>query len=193
MSWSLKIQAAPIEEPVHLAEAKDQCRVEHTVDDSVIGAAIIAARQMAEVELGRALVTRTYDLLLDAFPACGAPIILPMPPVASVTHIKYYDVADMQQTWATSDWEADLSGLVPRIRPKLDKSFPATRDRLAAVEIRYIAGFGAPKDVPMAIKQWMLLAIGSMYAQRESIAAKELFIAPFVGGLLDPYRQTRVL
>ena len=62
---------APYAEPVHLDDAKLHLRVEVTDDDALIRTLIVAARNHAEIFTGRALVTQTWDLKLDAFPACG--------------------------------------------------------------------------------------------------------------------------
>ena len=51
---------APTEEPVSLAEAKLHLRVDYTNDDVLIGALITAARQHAENDTRRALVTQTW-------------------------------------------------------------------------------------------------------------------------------------
>ena len=76
--------AAPASEPLALADAKAHCRVDHTDDDALITALIVAAREQAEHETGRALVTQTWELVHDAFPEA---FVLRKPPVASVTSI----------------------------------------------------------------------------------------------------------
>ena len=59
---------APAAEPLTLAEAKLHLRVDDTADDALIGALITAARQHAEHDTRRALVTQTWKLALDASP-----------------------------------------------------------------------------------------------------------------------------
>lgn len=58
-------------EPVTLAQAKQQARVEFTDDDSFISALITAARKHAETRLRSALITQTWTLMLDSFPSAG--------------------------------------------------------------------------------------------------------------------------
>ena len=59
-----------------------------------------------------------------------------------------------------------------------------------AVRVRYICGYGLAVAIPQAIKQWMLLAIGTMYENRAAAGAGQVYNIPdrFWSGLLDPYR-----
>ena len=57
------------------------------------------------------------------------------------------------------------------------------------------AGYGNPADVPEGLKSWMLLRIGSLYQNREEVAAMargKIDPLPFIDGLLDPYRMVTV-
>src|ERR1051325_11329554 len=101
---ALTLSTAPTVEPVSLDEAKGQVRVEldfHS-DDALILGLIAAARRLAEVFCGRAFLTQTWDLTLDAFPSGWGPrwpatlggrdaIRLPRPPLQSVSYVKYVD------------------------------------------------------------------------------------------------------
>jgi len=81
-------------EPVTLAEARLQCKVDadDTTHDALITGLITAAREFAEHYTGRALAPQTLEAALDAFTDDDY-IDLPMPPVSSVTSIKYTDTA----------------------------------------------------------------------------------------------------
>ena len=70
----------PAVEPLTLQEAKDHLRVDHTDDDSLIDPMIKTARMYAEGKTRRALITQTWDWLLDSFPAWT--LTVPMPPPA---------------------------------------------------------------------------------------------------------------
>lgn len=51
-------------------------------------------------------------------------------------------------------------------------------------------GYGvSPEDVPVAIRQWILLHVGTYYVQRESSSTVEVKLLSFVDHLLDPYRN----
>ncbi len=50
------------------------------------------------------------------------------------------------------------------------------------------AGFGAVEDVPVVIKQWILLHVGHWFANREAATEVASEPLPFAGRLLDPFR-----
>ena len=185
---ALVLVSGPSEEPVTLAQAKAHCRADGSDDDALITALIVAARQRAEHETGRAFCTQTWKLTLDAFPV--AAIAVPVPPLVSVTSVKYVDPAGTLQTLSGSAYSVHTNPLIGLIAPAYNTSWPATRDDYEAVTVDFTVGYGAAAAVPQAIKQWMLLAIGTWYAQREGIAAGVQAELPrgFWDALLDPFR-----
>lgn len=180
--------AAPASEPLDLATAKLHCRVDGNDEDALITALIVAAREQAEHETGRALVTQTWELVHDAFPEAFA---LRKAPIQSVTSLKYLDSATgAEQTLDPVDYLLDKDSEPGYVVPAYGKSWPASYGVPNAVRCRYVCGYGNAAAVPQAIKQWMLLAIGTMYAQRETLIAGQVASIPdrFWSGLLDPYR-----
>lgn len=180
--------AAPASEPLALADAKAHCRVDHSDDDALITALIVAAREQAEHETGRALVTQTWELVHDTFPEA---FVLRKAPIASVTSVKYIDPATgAEQTLDPADTLLDKDSEPGYLVPAYGKAWPTARAVPNAVRCRYVCGYGNAAAVPQAIKQWMLLAIGTMYAQRETFASGTVANLPdrFWGSLLDPYR-----
>lgn len=185
---SLKLIAGPIEEPITLDEAKAHLRVDSdlTADDGLIGALIVAARQGAEHQTGRALMPQTWELALDCF---ESEIRLPKPPFASVSSVKYLDVNGVLQTLDPSAYIADSYSEPSRLMPAYGTSWPSIRRQANAVLIRFDAGYANAGAVPQQIKQWMLLQIGAMYENRESVAAVSSIVEmPFADRLLDAYR-----
>jgi uncharacterized phiE125 gp8 family phage protein len=184
---AIRLIAGPGEEPITLDEAKLHLRVDVTAEDTLINGLIIAARQAAEQATGRALMQQTWELALDCFPD---EIRLQMPPLQSVSSVKYLDQDGVLQTLATSEYLVNDYKEPARIVLAYGKSWPSTRDQENAVLVRFVAGYADADAVPQEIKQWMLMLIGSMYANREretvgSAAAVEL---GFVDRLLDAYR-----
>lgn len=185
----LKLITAPAEAVVTLAEAKLHCRVDGTDEDAQLTLMIGAAVQAAQNRTGRALVTQTWELALDSFPA--SEIELPMPPVQSITSIKYLDLNGYTQTLASTEYALDNYGSQRHwVIPAAGAEWPETLDAANAVKILFVAGFGAPAAVPADIKAWLLLAIGTLYAQRESVAQGQIVELPggFWHDLLNPYR-----
>lgn len=187
----LKLKTPPNAEPVSLAEAKLHCKADTADDDTLITSLIIAARQQAEHETGRALVTQEWELSIDAFPADSLEI--PLPPLQSVASITYLDMDGVRQTLAGTEYQVITDELVGRIVPAYGKSWPSCRVQAGSVVVTFTAGYGAAAAVPPSIKAWMLLAITTLYAQREVVTIGTAGELPreFFAGLLDGFRVLR--
>ena len=189
---SLIIITQPSVEPVTLAEAKLHCKVDFVDDDALINSLITATRQQAEHITGRAFCTQTLELVLDDFPDAFR---LLMPPAASVTSLKYIDTNGVEQTMAASAYSLDKDSEPGWVSPAFDTEWPETRPVPNAVRVRYVAGYGVASFVPAGIKSWMLMAIGTLYAQREGIITGTIMASVprgFFGALLDPYDIPRL-
>lgn len=184
----LVLVTAPAEEPVTLAEAKLWAKIQITADDALVTSLIPTSRRECENELDRALVTQTWKLLLDRFPSEDETIYLPRPPLVSITHVKYIDSNGTLQTLATTEYTVDASKEPGRIVPAYGKSWPATRLVPNAVEVQFVAGYGAAAAVPDGIKSWIKIGVTTAYENREREAAASFSVLKFVDGLLDPYR-----
>lgn len=168
---SLKLITAPAAEPVTLTEAKLHLRVDHDTEDDLITDLIVAAREKAEHLTGRALITQTWDRVLDAFPAGG--IELGMPPVQSITSISYVDTSGATVALVADDYTLDNTTDPGWLIPSAALgAWPSTYDAANVVTVRFVAGYGASgASVPATIRQFILLELGTMYKLRESIVA----------------------
>lgn len=189
---ALKLITAPAAEPVSTSEAKAHLRVDTTADDTYIGTLITVARQNVESHLRRALISQTWEVVLDAFPA--GVIRLPKPPLASVTSIKYTDDEGVEATYSSANYVVDTDTEPGRVVLKSGETWPAVTLAAAnGVRVRYVAGYGAAgSNVPQAIRQAILLVIGSLYENREDVLVAQgvsIGVLPFgVVALLAPYR-----
>lgn len=176
-------------EPVTLSEAKAHLRVTVSSEDALIAALITAARTTCEERLRRTLLQTDWQLTLDAFP-CAIP--LRMPRVISVTSVQYVDSAGAPQTLAGSEYQVDGESEPGWVVPAYGKSWPVTREQANAVSVVYRCGYGAEATaVPGPIKQWILLQLGALYANREAVVATPGIVAVDLGfseRLLDAYR-----
>ena len=146
-------------------------------------------REQAEHEIGGALITQTWERTLDAFPAAGGALELGMPPVQSITSVKYLDAAGTEQTLVNTAYTLDAVAAPGWVLPAAGTDWPATGDYANAVRVRFVAGFGAASSDPAAGKAWMLLHIAEWYAQREAGADKPRDLLPHAARLLDRARQ----
>src|SRR5512139_1421702 len=83
-NMGVKLITAPTSEPVTLAEAKLQCRVDISTDDTLIGNLITAAREWCEAHDWRVYMPQTWELYLDDWPTLST-VEIPKPPLQSIT------------------------------------------------------------------------------------------------------------
>lgn len=165
----LTIVTPPTAEPFTTAEAKAHLKVETSDDDTLIDRLVKAARRDCESRTERALITQTWDWFFDELPEDGDPLWVPLPRLVSVTTFKYYDTAGVQQTWSSANYIVDTSEEPGRICQAYDVDWPDTQERANALEIRFVAGYGAASAVDEDLKIGMLLKIGAWYEQRSDV------------------------
>lgn len=172
----------PAATPVTLAEAKAQLRVDHNDEDGKIEALIAAATSYLDGRsgvLGRCIVSQTWELTLDAFPA--EEIEIPLGPVQSVPALTYVDLAGATQTVNSGDYYLDTTSLTAWVMPEIE--WPSTMEAANAVTVRFVAGT-AVADVPPAIKHALLLLVSAWYDDRAGSG-----MPPAVDYLIAPFRR----
>jgi uncharacterized phiE125 gp8 family phage protein len=119
-------------------------------------------------------------LALDSFPSERI-IKIPLPPLQSVTSIKYYDPEGTETVFPSDDYEVDTYSKPGRISLGYGKSWPsATLRPVNGVIIEFKAGYGDNSDdVPEKVKQAVKVLIGELYEHREVTDVKELKEVPF--------------
>lgn len=193
---SLTLNTPPAAEPLSLADVYSHLRITPTgappahPDDPSLQLYITAARQFAENDVRRALITQTWDLRRDRFPQCGYALRLPLPPLQSVAWVRYIDTGGVEQTLDPDSYIVDANNEPGRITMRRGLSWPATDCVANAVAVRFTAGYGvAGTDVPHAIRAAMLLTVGGLYENREDAVIGSIRTDnPTVNNLLAPYR-----
>jgi uncharacterized phiE125 gp8 family phage protein len=187
-----KFQDATVE-PLTVADAKVHLRITDAAEDLYLGALISAARLEAENRLQRTFIDTAWRVTLDAFPEA---IELPMPPVLTVTELRYIDVAGNAQVVDPGAYTLDNVREPGWLVPAFGGAWPSARDQINGVRVTYRAGYLATGTaaemraaVPMPIRQWMLLCIGQMYELRErTVTGVVVNEVKFADALLDTYR-----
>ena len=173
----LVLVVPPAATPITLAEVKAQARVEHDDEDLLLQHYIDAATAWLDGPagiLGRCLVTQTWRA---EFNAVTGPIRLPFPD----TVIDSAVFTDAEGGELIHAFELQDQRLL--LRPVSGFGRPAA--------ITFTAGYGAPTDVPAAIRQAMLLLVTQWYEYRQVTGAGAAL--PFaVEALLAPYRRVRL-
>lgn len=178
----------PAVEPVTLDDVKSAARIDtEAFDDQLERYIIPAIRAEAEHRLGRRLITQTVELVLDAFP--DGEIDLRLPNVQSVTSVKYLDTANVQQTFANTNYTLDSDSSPGRILLNTGVSWPETDDVANAVRVRYVVGYGATEAaVPANIRLWITAMVVQAIDNPSGLNAGALQPVAYLNHLLDSER-----
>ena len=186
---ALVLKMPPATEPVSLEiDVKPHLRVVGNEEDVLISSLITTARGYVERITGRALITQTWQYVLDRFPSV---FVLPKPPLRTVIGITYKTEDGLVHTIPAADYVVDAASEPARIAPAPGLSWPSDKlYPLGAVTVEFEAGYGDAADVPMPIKQAILLLAGHLYEHREAVVmGSTVTQVPFaVAALLSPYR-----
>lgn len=167
----LKRISPPAAKPVSLVDAKLDLRVDHSDEDTLIESLISAATDYLEADKGRinkAFITQSWTLSVRC-PDRDYRIWLPVTPIQSIASIKYFDSDNNEQTLTVSDFYFHGDEDWAYIEPKPGTNWPGTYDRLDAITVEFVAGFGdSETDVPESIRQCIRLLVGHWFENREA-------------------------
>jgi uncharacterized phiE125 gp8 family phage protein len=181
-----KLVTGPTDLPLKLSEAKAQLEVDFEDDDQFITSLIRVVTADAENYLRRALLTQTWDFYIDRF---SDYMDIPLPALQSIESVKYIDTNGDQQTLDAATYDVDTYAEPGVVRLAFGKSWPSTRDEANAVTIRFVCGYTSANEVPMPIKQAMLLQLRHLYEQRDTIIKGTIVKAlPAYMSMMEFYR-----
>lgn len=188
----LKLFAAASAQPITVADAKANSRVEDSVEDSLWSLWIDSAVAEAESWTGMAIMDQTWDQLLDEFPP--AEIELLKYPVQSITAVTYVDESGAAQTLASSNYTHDPAAFPGFVLPAYAVEWPATRDQANAVTVRMRCGYASAAAVPADIRRWLMGACDFYYQHRGPVLpnGKPVELPRSYMMRLDPYRVFKV-
>lgn len=194
-----RLVTPPTVDPVSLIEAKAHCRVDIADDDGLLAGYVLAARAHIENETRRAFMTQTWEATFDyewpslrIYGCYRQRIVLPRPPVQSVTSVKYIDTAGVEQTLASDQYKVSKSDTGEwYVVPAYGVTWPTVRREMEAITVRFVAGYGSnPGDVPEPLRQAILLLIGHWYENRETVNVGNITseLPMTVASLVFPFR-----
>jgi uncharacterized phiE125 gp8 family phage protein len=187
MSRFWKLTTAPAAEPITSTQAKAHLNVTTTDDDTLIAELITRARQRVELDTGRAFINQTWTFYADDFDdACqhgNGIIYLPMSPLSTVTTLKYYNTSNVLTTWSATEYQVNTGHEPGRVTTASGYSYPSTYDRLGAVEIAFVAGYGGAGEAtcPRAMYDALYLMLGHLYENREAVVTGTIMTTAPVG------------
>ncbi|MES2787676.1 MAG: hypothetical protein V4684_19575 [Pseudomonadota bacterium] len=174
-----RLIAGPEAMAVSLADARIAARADGSDLDTAIEIQVRTITEEVEHLTGRAIINQTYRVTLDEFPDA---IRLPAPPVISVTSLKYLDQDGVEQTLHPDDYVLDNVSEPGYIAPAPGLGWPPTADRINAVNVVVVCGYG-PTDAttPATLKGYILAKVQEHFAPD---GTKE---SPHLVRLLDRY------
>lgn len=162
---SLRRTVQPQTLPIAISDARKQCEIGETdtTHDSHLFRLASTATRDVERQTRRALITQTWQLVLDRFPD---EIELPRPPLQSLS-IVYIDDSGTSRTLDSSLYQVEY-GTPACVVPAYNKTWPTTRPETEnAVQVTYVAGFGdTSDDVPAEYQNVILELIAFRFFNR---------------------------
>ena len=181
-----RITVDPASEPVTLSEMKTHLRIDGAEEDDFLTDAIAEARQEIEDLTGLAFITQTWQLTIDRWPTGQEPwwdgvrqghintlagphrsLELPRYPLQSITSVTTYDEAsNSSAVTVASTFDVDTQQLPGRMTLQSGASWPTALRANNAIEVVYVAGYGAASDVPNPLKRAIKSVVGYLYSHR---------------------------
>lgn len=180
----------PNTEPITLDTTKLFLRIDHDDEDSLIADFIQSARMQVEKLCQKTLIARSQSVTLS--PPFDYILSLNIAPVTAVNAVALNLADGTTQALSLNNLWINLRGSPATIALK-GMGVPAwhSRSDIHAVTIEVMAGYGeAIDDIPMPLRQAMLLLVGQAYEHR---AGQTLPSIPMmVDALIMPYRGLKL-
>jgi hypothetical protein len=114
-------------------------------------------------------------------------IDIPLPPLQSITSVKYYDFIGVLQTVDPTTYNVSL-GTPGRIQPQYSKVWPISRPTIDCVQITFVCGQGAAEaNVSPNVQTAIKMLVAHWYENREAVAQGQFGSVPMcVDALLSP-------
>jgi uncharacterized phiE125 gp8 family phage protein len=174
MIYRCELLTPPADEPVTATGVRTHLRIDASSEDAYLETLIPTARRDIEKWLGRSLMRQTWKLELRAWPGMRT-LVLPKPPLASVTSVVWKDEDGASHTMPTADYHVDApSEGVGAITLADGASWPSgTLFPVWPIAVTFIAGYAAAAYVPPEISLWIKQAVGYLYENRETAKLAE--------------------
>ena len=200
----IQVTTAPTAQALSLQEVKEYLRVDDSTDERIVRPFIETATSLAEEHTGRALMSQTFTMYIDAFNQMDDPlwegtrtgpdisyyknhIVLPKPPVTSVTSVSTFNDADTETTFAASKYYVDTVREPARIVLRTGEAWPTALRVANAIKVVYVAGYTNAYTVPEPVRMGMMQHIAYLYEHRGDMYEAVAPMPPMVKRLYQPY------
>jgi uncharacterized phiE125 gp8 family phage protein len=181
--WSLALVTPPTMTPYDLTNLKLHCRLNTSIEDSLLTDFAQAATELWERSTGYTPCQTTYELRLDG--VAGRVVSLPRRPVTSVGTVQYLDSNETWQTLAGTS--TDLGGSVARVQ--FPDSIPSmSTSGLPRIRIQFTAGHSSEGSVPATIRTAISRLACHYFRSRDLGGSDGSPLPPNWGWSVDSYR-----
>ena len=186
---ALTLKVPPAVEPVTRDQLKQHLRLTTNQEDTYLDFLLRVARQKAERETGRSLITQQWRYTRDKFPNRRV-IFLERPPLQSVEAFQFRNVQEVEQDVTAGWYMTDLERSPGRIVLLFQYIWPITSFNPSAVWVDYTAGYGdQPESVPEDFKMAILFMAAHWFNNREPVQDGKFADVPkTVDYLLAPFK-----
>ena len=161
---------------LELEEIKDHLYIGkgETDKDDYLKAIRDVAEDYVKDITGRELLQETNKAYFDNWPTGKKydHFDLPFSPLISVpsSGVVYTDSDGNSTTFSSTAWSVDIASEPGRLVLGYNDDWPSvTLDNNNPISIEFVAGYSTARKVPSSIKQAMLLIIGHLYENRETV------------------------
>ena len=163
----VRLTAPSAELPLALPEVRAYLGIaaDDTASDALLAGYVRSATDACQSFTGRALLTQSWKLVLDAWPAVGRGVTLPFSPLQEVTQIAAYNEIDQATVWTAASYFVDTVGEPGRV---FARRFLAGAGAAAASDLPGEAGACAFFQAEQAVAE---LVFKRDFAQRLDRAA----------------------
>lgn len=172
--YGLETTVPPKGQPVSLRMLKEHLEIpsaDTTRDWYLLNALLPAATRRAEADTGRGLITQTWRMTLDCFPANRQPILLPGGKVQSVDQIIYRQTDNSWSSPTTAILTELSSAREPaELRMALQADWPTIGTQRPGVDVTFNVGYGdAADDVPIDLRVAICIVCAHYFNNREEV------------------------
>lgn len=190
------LKTAPTTEPIDLVALKEhlQMATGDTTHDNVLVMLIKAVRKATEKLCWRALISQTWYAYFNQWPQVDY-LLLPFPPLTSVTAVKYTGSDGSVSTFSSSNYIVDTKSQPGRVVLGYGQTWPGdTLYPSNPIEVEFVAGYGtASSAVPEDLRLAMMVMCAHFFDNREpflvaSGGGAAIEIPGIMKFLFSPYR-----
>lgn len=175
-------------EPVTVTELKRTLGIpySYTEEDDRLSEVISAARIYLEQITWSSFITQTRTLAFSLpEKQTWRVLYLPYGPIQSLTSLKYYDLANTQQTVDSGDYFLEAENDPASLTFVDTYTFQSTYNRRNPWEVIFVAGYGSTRaDIPQPIKDAIRLTAQAFYRAED---CSESRIPDAAYAILAPY------